>query len=922
MAASGKKTKPAPQKTSFAPREHSKPLWGIVVLIIGALLMVAMVDFERSQSSDYVAGAEGEFAPNAIGQLGADATTLLQRLFGAVSWLIPIALIWVAYLLLFKRAHRIRMRLYLSMLFFFLALTGLLTVFEDWGTPTQAVAEEQAPNIATGGEDIQSAPFPQGYGGWVGHALCNDITRHYLGDLGNAAALSLMAFFSGLFLFTDNIRAYFHRRAERAAVREEQKAKQRAAAEKQRQRDEIEAKRAAEEAEKARLKASMSKPPSTKKAILADDGPKSARKPLPTGESILGAPEPAVDDYVPDAQKFDLEREMPVDEEARQEGSVPPQPPQADNSEGDKTPPLSLPRTGGTRPPFKKKGETGIPFKPKTTPPFKKVTETDSESGAVSKRIAGITIVESEKTEKADHSRPDRRGDYIFPPVDLLSDPPAGAYDDPQNYEEMAAQLVQTLEEFNVKVAPAEVLTGPVITRYEVTPAPGVRVEKILNLDKNIALGLKADAVRIIAPVPGKGTVGVEVPNRKPKPVCMKEIIESKSWVDAKAEIPVVLGKDVTGKAIVEDLTKMPHMLIAGSTGSGKTVCINAVIASLLYHSGPEDLRFIMVDPKVVEMQVYNDLPHMLIPVVTDPKKVPGALKYLINEMERRYQIFAKVGVRNIAGFNKKLAKDKEEQEKLEALEREQGAGMSPEERAAQANLNLEVPRDDDAYEIPQKKLPYIVCIIDELADLMMVAPQDIETGVARLAQLARAAGIHLILATQRPSVNVITGVIKANLPTRISFKVASKVDSRTILDQQGAEALIGKGDMLFIPPGTSNLVRAQGAFVSDEEINQIVEYLREQNGEPEYAEEVQQQIESGGEDGEGGAAEGDYDDELVPEAINIVKTHQRASTSFLQRKLKIGYNRAARIMEVLEEEGIVGPDNGSSPREVLEGMD
>jgi len=913
MAASGKKKKSAPQKKSFAPREQSKPLWGVVMLVIGVLLIVAMVDFERGQSSTYTAAPAGEITPNAIGELGADATTLLQRLFGAISWLIPVAFIWVSFLLFFKRAYRVRLRLYLSMTFFILALTGLLNVFEDWGEPVQmseTVEESQAPSFATGGEDIQSEPFPQGYGGFVGHALCNQYTRHYLGDLGNAAVLVLVALFSGLFLFTDNIRAYLLRRALASAEREQQKAKQKAAAEKQRQRDEIEAKRAAEAAEKK-----PAKPPSTKKAILSDDGPKAPRKPLPSGESILGGPEPAVDDYIPEAKEFDLENEQDVDEEDELP-AAPPKPPEPKSDPADK--PLSMPR-GGTTPPFKKKGATGVPFKPKTTPPFKKVTETDGDTGQVTKRIAGITIVEGEKTEKADANRPDRRGDYIFPPLDLLADPPDGAAEDPQNYEEMAAHLVQTLEEFNVKVAPAEVLTGPVITRYEVTPAPGVRVEKILNLDKNIALGLKADAVRIIAPVPGKGTVGVEVPNKKPKPVCMKEIVESKSWADAKAEIPVVLGKDVTGKAIVEDLTKMPHMLIAGSTGSGKTVCINAVIASLLYHSGPEDLRFIMVDPKVVEMQVYNDLPHMLIPVVTDPKKVPGALKYLINEMERRYQIFAKVGVRNIAGFNKKLSKDKEEQAKLEALEREQGGDMSPEERAAQASL--EVPRDDGVFEIPEKKLPYIVCIIDELADLMMVAPQDIETGVARLAQLARAAGIHLILATQRPSVNVITGVIKANLPTRISFKVASKVDSRTILDQQGAEALIGKGDMLFIPPGTSNLIRAQGAFVSDEEINQIVDYLREKNGEPEYAEEVQEQIESGGEDGGGGPA-GDFDDELVPEAINIVKTHQRASTSFLQRKLKIGYNRAARIMEVLEEEGVVGPDNGSSPREILEPMD
>jgi S-DNA-T family DNA segregation ATPase FtsK/SpoIIIE len=367
----------------------------------------------------------------------------------------------------------------------------------------------------------------------------------------------------------------------------------------------------------------------------------------------------------------------------------------------------------------------------------------------------------------------------------------------------------------------------------------------------------------------------------------------------------------------VVDLTKMPHALIAGATGSGKTVCINTIIASLLFKMGPEDLRFIMVDPKIVEMQGFNDLPHMLVPVVTDPKKVPAALKYLISEMERRYQLFAQVGARNIAGFNAKMLQDKDQLEKAAEMEAE----MSPEERAA--TRNIEVPRDDGVLEHDGKKLPYIVCIIDELADLMMVAPADIETYVARLAQLARAAGIHLILATQRPSVDVITGVIKANLPCRIAFKVSSKVDSRTILDTGGADTLIGRGDMLFVPPGSANLTRAQGAFVSDDEINAIVEFLK-QNGPPEFSDEVQAQIEAGDEEDEDGEGEEDeaWDDRLVPAALDVLKATKRASTSMLQRRLKIGYNRAARIMEILESKGIVGPENGSSPREILKDLE
>lgn len=499
----------------------------------------------------------------------------------------------------------------------------------------------------------------------------------------------------------------------------------------------------------------------------------------------------------------------------------------------------------------------------------------------------------------------------------MLAPPQERLTDTAEFHEERAAQLVQTLAEFGVKVQPTEIHAGPVITRYEVTPAPGVRVEKIVNLDKNLALALKAEGVRIIAPVPGKGTVGIEVPNRQPAGVCLREIIESRAWSESTAEIPIVLGKDVTGKPMVVDLTKMPHALIAGSTGAGKTVCINAIIASLLFKMTPKDLRFIMVDPKIVEMQGYDSLPHMLVPVVTDPKKVPSALKYLIREMEKRYKMFAQVGARNIASFNAKILQDVEQEKKAEELDSE----MTPEERAAAREIA--VPRDSDVIEIKNEKLPYIICIIDELADLMMVAPAEIETSVARLAQLARAAGIHLLLATQRPSVNVITGIIKANLPCRIAFKVASKVDSRTILDTGGADALIGRGDMLFVPPGAANLVRAQGAFVSDDEINKIVEHLKK-NGDPEYDDDVQAQIEAGAkEDAEGEAEdEGEWDDNLVPQAIDVLRATKRASTSMLQRRLKIGYNRAARIMEILEGEGIVGPENGSSPREILKDLD
>ncbi|MBC2596330.1 DNA translocase FtsK [Ruficoccus amylovorans] len=868
MGLFSKKPATAQEKTSFAPRKpQSKPFWALAVLALSVIYLVALLDFNPSQSAHLHAGAQPD--PNLTGKIGAELAYLTFSIFGIVSWLIPLLLFWISYLLLFRQAHRVRLRLVIAAVFFLVSLTGLFTLADEkvFDNPRPGSAEwsnEQAAGVQviTAGQELPERRFYfNGLGGRLGLLVLNQKVITYAGYFGASLLIFLAFVVSSTFLFTDNI----HQTLER-----------------------LEQKRKARKERLAELKAARKAAPPERslEGVFPKKGAppkKEVRKPSlrPEEDVVVTADEPAAP-------------EVPVSEE-----------------------PAAVPAAEDSRP---RKGAAIF-----TLPRKREAEEKAEEAPKRPLKVTspGLKIIDSEVTEKARIARPDKKGNHTFPSIDLLSDPvaPGENFASPEEHQERARDIARILDEFNVKVEPAEVQTGPVITRYEVIPAPGVRVEKILNLDKNLALGLRAEAVRILAPVPGKGTVGIEVPNPKPLPVTMREIVESRAWAESKAEIPVVLGKDVTGKPIVEDLTRMPHMLIAGSTGSGKTVCINSVIASLLYHAAPEDLRFLMVDPKVVEMQVYNKLPHMLIPVVTEPKKVPGALKYLISEMERRYQIFAKMGVRNIAGFNAKIAKNKKERDEAEAREAEMSSAMSPEERAATANLD--VPRDDDVeFEIPEKRLHYIVCIIDELADLMMVAPQDIETGIARLAQLARAAGIHLILATQRPSVNVITGVIKANLPTRVSFKVASKVDSRTILDQGGAEALIGKGDMLFVPPGTSNLVRAQGAFVSDDEINHIVDFLNSRNGDPQFAEEVQQQIEAGGEDGGGGGAEGEWDDELVPDAIEVLRATKRASTSMLQRRLKIGYNRAARIMEILEDEGIVGPENGSSPREILRDLD
>jgi S-DNA-T family DNA segregation ATPase FtsK/SpoIIIE len=537
----------------------------------------------------------------------------------------------------------------------------------------------------------------------------------------------------------------------------------------------------------------------------------------------------------------------------------------------------------------------------------------DAPSAEVTGRLE-LNIVKPEQPKKARSTvAPVSDEGYQFPPLPLLREQaPLAAENSEEEHRRNAENLLRILGEFGVQVSLGEIHVGPVITRYEVVPAAGVRVEKIAGLDKNIALGMRAQSVRILAPIPGKAAVGVEVPNQHPTPVGMREILESEDWSTAltRGEIPIALGKDVSGKPIVSDLTKMPHLLIAGATGSGKSVCINSIIASILYSKSPKDLRLLMVDPKIVELKVFNSLPHMLIPVVTEPKKVPAALKWLLGEMEQRYQIFAKVGVRNIVGFNNR---------------KKPGVVEEPTTPEAQGALDGIDPATDDGIEVPER-LPYIVAIIDELADLMMVAAAEIETSIARLAQLARAAGIHLIIATQRPSVNVITGVIKANLPSRIAFQVASQVDSRTILDTKGAETLIGRGDMLFSPPGTSRLVRAQGAFVSDDEVHEVVAFMKK-NGPPVFATDVQAQIDRASreeEEGESGESDGDLgdDEELYRQALDVLRSTRRASTSMIQRRLRIGYNRAARLMDLMEDKGIVGPENGSSPREILVDLD
>lgn len=489
-------------------------------------------------------------------------------------------------------------------------------------------------------------------------------------------------------------------------------------------------------------------------------------------------------------------------------------------------------------------------------------------------------VVSKEIEQCLNESVEEVKKDYLFPTMDLLNinSKLKLKNEDKKDLIESANKLEETLSNFGVEAKVVQVTKGPSVTRFELQPSPGVKVSKIVNLQDDIALGLAANGVRMEAPIPGKAAIGIEVPNKKQSPVFLREVLDSKEFTNTSKNLAFALGKDITGKCIVGDLSKMPHMLIAGATGSGKSVCINSLIISLLYKYSPDDVKLLMVDPKVVELSVYNGIPHLLIPVVTDPKKAAGALNWAVNEMNKRYNLFSQMKVKNIESYNKLL----------------------------------------DKGEI-QEKMPYIVVIVDELADLMMACPNDVEDYICRLAQMARAAGMHLIIATQRPSVDVITGVIKANIPSRVSFAVSSGTDSRTILDQVGAEKLLGRGDMLYYPIGENKPVRVQGAFISEEEVENVVEFIKDSEEDVDYSEDIINHINS---EATTEAALSNECDELLEDAMKLVVEYQQASTSFIQRKLRVGFNRASRIMDELEEHGIISEKDGSRPRQVLVGKE
>jgi S-DNA-T family DNA segregation ATPase FtsK/SpoIIIE len=855
---------PAPARKRSAtlarPASESKPLLAAVLALVGAFMLVAMITHASTDVS-WLAPESTTIpsTPNLCGVLGASIAVALFNLFGYAGFLIPFFVLAAAWFALNQRAHTLWPFKVTLMVLCVILFTPILTLWLGTSPDASAAFDPKGPGGLLGNVLFSTVFHPYlDYGTWIlvfPYGFC------LLGALADDPKATLASWIAEM---RDGFGAWnAERKAAAVKAAEEQRRRDMAAAELRRKQQEVVGAAIAVPQPKETAK------PVSKSVLVEVDTPHEG-----PGKEEEAGPDLVQPDNVSissDAPKVEKAKPKSVDDEDEEEEEV-----------------------------------------PEAKPPRKAPEPLGPNAGKV-------LVVQPDKIEKARASQViKKRGDYVFPEIKMLNEPADASKVAPEDFRKRAADLIETLKQFKVDCVPVDpvngvdvgIQQGPSITRYEIKPAPGVRVERIANLSNNIAMNLEAEAVRILAPVPGKGTVGIEIPNKSRKDVLLREIIESKAWAEAAMELPVVLGVDsVTNKPVIQDLAKMPHCLIAGATGQGKSVCINAIIVSLLYRCTPQDLRFIMVDPKVVELQIYNNLPHLLIPVETDASRVPAALKWIIAEMSQRYKIFAKCGVKNITGFNAKFAKEA-------GLPKQEELALSPDELAAAVAAAEEAV--DDGVRAQNEKLPYIVCIIDEMADLMMVAAKDVETSVARIAQLARAAGIHLVLATQRPSTDVITGLIKANLPTRIGFKVASQIDSRTILDRGGAETLVGRGDMLFVPPGSATLNRVQGAFVGEQEVAAIVEFLAEKNGKPEFAQDVIKAIEEGAGAGAGGEEGEEGEDPLVAQSWSIIKETRRASVSMLQRRLKLGYNRAARIMDILHDKGYVGPENGSSPREIL----
>ncbi len=885
---------------------------GVVLLGFALLLFVSMCSFDPSDISSNTT-ATNESKHNWIGPVGAWMAQLLFQGFGVGAFVLPIVMVVGGLGCFFEGLAYLRRRWVWSVILV-LCCIGLLDLYTDHRVMDRLAVNPKAPAGLL--ERVSRNLSTSSAGGITGHAL--NSLFHNFGTAGATILYVLLDLVSMLFLTNFQlgnwVRGLVARRNdltepgdEKLPAEERQLVKRARELEREKRKLEQAVEKSARKAEAA---AKTLAPPAEDKAAL--------------GADLQPVPEPTVRDlsivpHRPSKAKKAEKSDRFRDTESPEEGMVIPEQEITAASTADVLGRKSDPAgDGGESPDFSGPVATGDGLSPFAAANVSADAAPSAlpRSKPALKKVKPITVASTPLI-----------GNYQLPHLDLLNhaEPNLVPSETKEQLMERARLMQQTLAQFEIEVQLGDITKGPTITRYELHPAPGVRLEKISALSNNIAAALKAERINVLAPVPGKSSVGIEVPNLIKTKVIMRDLLESEEWKTTKARIPLALGKDVYGQPIIADLAEMPHVLIAGSTGSGKSVCINTIVASLLYKFSPDQLRFVMIDPKVVELQQYNALPHLVVPVVTDPKKVILALRWVVNEMEKRYQIFARVGVRNVSSFNSR-PKDKpmpRSAPELPLAVRKEKIETNSDGFAVELDEQIVVPRDEDIV-IPEK-LSYIVVIIDELADLMLVAPADVEMAIARITQMARAAGIHCIVATQRPSVDVITGVIKSNIPARIAFQVASSIDSRTILDTKGADKLLGKGDMLFLPPGSAKLNRAQGALITDKELQDIVDFIATQ-GKPSYELEIHnalQKMQSSAGQGfeleEGGSGE---DEALIQQCIEVIRSEQKASVSLMQRRLRLGYTRAARIMDELEQRGIVGPSKGAEPRDILIDLD
>jgi S-DNA-T family DNA segregation ATPase FtsK/SpoIIIE len=806
----------------------------------GILLLLALFSFDPRDLSFYSQPPQNPKA-NLVGPAGAYLGGILFLLFGLGSYLFPVVLIAGGLLLFFaKEVHYSRKFLFLGILL----VTGACLL--------QLAAPIFGPSLANPlfsgahGLDGPSSPAGKMPGGYIGYFMNDKFVAPILGQVGAVLVfgLSYLVVLVLLFEFRPAELARAFGEAGRALV--DQYLDYRIRQADPTERIELEQKKV--EIQQKRLRRQIAKEKAPQK------------EPEPAVAIPLNRPAPKIFD----STKNPMPSSIPESQKEKNEKPA-----------KTEKPIKTLPPAESPLPPL----STDAAPKPKPTP-----------------KPAPAPVPSS--------TRP-TYDKYKLPPIDLLqkSDKEVRPTFSEDELKANQERIIETLSHFDIEVSPGDITRGSTITRYELYPAPGIRVERICNLERDLARSMKAERINILAPVPGRDTVAIEVANASKVKILLRDLIECAEWNSSRAHLPVSLGKDVYGATLIDDLADLPHALIAGTTGSGKSVCINTLLLSLLYRFSPDDLRLILIDPKVVELQVYNRLPHLVVPVVTEPKKVLLALRWVINEMEKRYRYMAKAGVRNIVAYNNRVRTP----HRVEALD------LAPQLE------NGDIPKPASSTEEPlPDRLPYIVVIIDELANLMQVAPADVENAIALLAAKARAAGIHLVIATQTPRAAVITGVIKTNVPARIAFQVPSGVDSRVILDESGAENLLGKGDLLYLRPGASKLIRAQGAFVSDEEVSRVIDFIAAQ-ATPYYEQEIHAKLTK---PNSGDSDLSEKDEELLAGALEVVKTEKRASTSLLQRRLGLGYGRAAWVIDQFESRGIIGSRDGAKDREILVDLD